>query len=665
VALSVAVVLGCGSGTPSGVGATGGAGAAGRSGAGGSAAGGAMAGASGRGGASAEGGGAGAGTGGVGAGGAAGNGAAGGVGDGAVYAAPTGDDANPGTLAAPVRTLARARDLVRPRIASMTSDLTVYLRAGTYPITSTVVFSNADSGQNGHFVKYLAYPGERPLITGGQPIKGWALVDAGQNVYAASGVTARFRQLYVNGTKAVRARTPNLGPNGAPNFTRFTGYDSGAQTFQVPSSQVASWKNLTKVEVHLMVLWADNVLRIASIASSGSTAAIKVQSPENMIFGRPNPAFFPSQMRFYFENAFEFLDQPGEWYLDEAANVLYYEPRAGEDMTTATVVAPSVETLVSVAGASTSDQAGYLWFQGLTFAHSNDLRASQYGFLDAQAGLYNLTAPSNNAQTVGRPAAGVTVTDANHVHFERNLFTQMASTGLDFVSGTHDDLIVGNAFTDIGATAIALGKFVVDDMTDYHTPYNPKDKNDICTRDTIKDNYVDRATTEVQGAVGIAAGYPASLDLEHNEVGHVNYSGISVGYGWNSGPNAMTNNKIDFNEIHDVCQILADCGSIYTLSAQLPASEMLNNYAHDFQTSQWADYSINNLYLDEGTDGYTVAHNVLVNSPNIVHQNKNGPNVTITDNGPNPTNAQATITSAGIEPAYADIRTLAIPPASF
>ncbi len=608
------------------------------------------------------------GTGGVGGGNAGGTGGSAGggvVGDGAVYVAPNGDDSNPGTLAQPVRTLAKARDLVRPRISSMTSDLTVYLRAGTYPISTTVSFTNADSGQNGHYVKYMAYPGERPLITGGQPVKGWTVHDATQNIYAATGVSARFRQLYVNGVKAVRARTPNLGANGAPNFTRCTGYDSGAQNFQVPSAQVSNWNNLTKVEMHLMVLWADNVLRIASITNSGGTASIKVQSPENMIFGRPNPAFFPSQMRFYFENAYEFLDQPGEWYLDETANILYYKPRSGEDMTTVTVIAPSFETLISIAGTSTSDQAGYLWFQGLTFAHSNYLRASQYGFLDAQAGLYNLTAPGNNAQTVGRPAAGVSVTNANHIHFERNLFTQLASTGLDVISGTHDDLIIGNAFTDIGATAIALGKFVVDDKTDYHTPYNPTDKNDVCTHETIKDNYVDHVTTEVQGAIGIAAGYPAYLDLEHNEVSHVNYSGVSVGYGWNSGPNAMTNNKIDFNNIHDVCQILADCGSIYTLSAQLPASEMLNNYAHDFQTSQWADYSINNLYLDEGTDGYMVSHNVLVNSPNIVHQNKNGPNVTITDNGPSPTNAQMTIMTAGIEPAYADIKTLTIPAASF
>ncbi len=266
---------------------------------------------------------------------------------------------------------------------------------------------------------------------------------------------------------------------------------------------------------------------------------------------------------------------------------------------------------------------------------------------------------------MGRPAAGVTVTNANHIHFERNLFTQMAATGLDFVSGTHDDMIVGNAFTDIGGSGIAIGKFVVDEKTDYHVVYNPTDKNDICTRDTIKDNYIDHVTTEIQGANGISAGYPANLDLEHNEISHINYSGISVGYGWNTATNAMTNNKINFNNVHHVCEILADCGSIYTLSNQMPASEMENNYCHDFQQSAWADYSINNLYMDEGTDGFTVAHNVLVNSPNIVHQNKNGSHMTITDNGPSPTGAQSTIASAGIEAAYADIKTLKIPTAKF
>lgn len=590
--------------------------------------------------------------------------------NGAVYMAPNGDDTNPGTLAQPVRTLSKARDLVRGLIAAMSSDLAVYLRGGTYPVTSTVTFSNNDSGTNGHYVKYMAYPGERPVITGGAAIKGWKVFDAGKNVYSAGGVTKAFRQLYVNGVKAIRARSPNLGSNGAAAFNRITGADSAGHDVQVSSSEVSNWNDLTKVEMHLMTGWGDNTLRLASITTSGGTAHLKIQSPEETIlFVRPFPHLggqFGGFTRhaYYFENAFELLDQPGEWYLDETADVVYYKPRAGEDMTTATVVAPMVETLVSVEGTSTSDQAGYIWFQGLAFAHSTYMRPSDAGFLDGQAGQYNLTATSDNKQTVGRPAAGVLVKNAHHIHFERNLFTQMAATGLDFASGTHDDAIIGNAFTEIGGSGISIGKFTASETTEYHIAYDPSDKNEICTRDMIKDNYIDRVTTEIQGACGIAAGYPAYLDLEHNEVAHTNYTGISVGFGWTSARNAMTNNKIDYNDVHDVVQILADGASIYTLSNQQPMSEIVYNYVHDYSTSIWADYGSNGLYMDEQTSGYTVAHNVMRNAPTNVAQNQNGQN-TVMDNGPNASMADSTVMTAGIEPAYSDVRNVTLPPLTF
>jgi hypothetical protein len=366
------------------------------------------------------------------------------------------------------------------------------------------------------------------------------------------------------------------------------------------------------------------------------------------------------QQAFYFENAKEYLDQPGEWYLDETAHVLYYEPRTGENMTTATVVAPMLDTLVSVTGTSTTQQVGYLWFQGLAFEHSTFLRPSQAGFLDEQAGQYDLTANANT-YTVGRPTAGVTVTNANHLHFERNLFAQMAATGLDFVSGTHDDLIIGNVFTDIGGSAISVGKFAADDKTEIHIPYNPTDQNEICTAETIKDNYVNNVTTEIQGAIGIAAGYPRQIDIEHNEVSGANYTGISVGYGWTTATNAMTNNKIDYNNVHNIANILADGAAIYTLSNQGPASEMQYNYVHDFSQSPWADYQIGGLYLDEGTTGYTVAHNVFANAPTSIFQNRTGTN-TLSDNSGN---LASTISAAGIEPAYADIKALTVPLPTF
>jgi hypothetical protein len=588
---------------------------------------------------------------------------------GAIYVAPDGDDANPGTLAQPLKTVAKARDLVRTKNSAMTADITVYLRGGTYPQTSTLTFANADSGSGGFYVKYMAYPGERPLITGGQPIKGWKVSDATNNIYSASAGTTAFRQLYVNGVKAIRARTPNLLANNVANFNRLSGWDKTANNVQVPSSAVATWNNLTKVEMHINIAWGDSTLRIASITNTGGTAYVKFQSPESpLVFVRPNPNMaqvgWGSGRAYYFENALEFLDQAGEWYLDETTSTVYYKPRTGEDMTTATVIAPMVETIMSVNGTSTSSQASYLWFQGLTFAHSTYMRPSQSGFLDAQAGQYNLTADANNNQTVGRPPAGVSVTNANHMHFERNLFTQMGATGLDFISGTHDDMIIGNAITNIAGNGFSIGKFTASETTEFHVAYNPSDKNEICTRDTFKDNYIDNVTTEFLGGVGIAGGYPAYVDIEHNEVSHTNYTGISVGFGWTSSTTAMTNNTINYNNIHHVNQILTDGGAIYTLSNQGTGDEMEYNYIHDYSCSQWADYGCNGLYLDEQTSGYTVAHNVMVNCPTNIAQNKNGTN-TITDNSSNPSGAQNTIATAGIEATYADIKTLTAPAATF
>ena len=262
----------------------------------------------------------------VGSGGMAGTGNAGGTGgvtSATIYVSSSGSDTNPGTLAEPVKTLSKAQSLVRTMNGAMQSDITVYLRGGTYPQTSTVVFSNADSGQNGFYVKYLAYPGEQPIITGGEPVTGWTLSNPASGIYTAGGITTPFRQLYVNGVKAIRARTPNLGANGAFAFNRLTGADNTNQNIQVASSEVSSWNNFTKVEMHVMIGWGDSTLRLASYTTTGSTAYLKVQSPEStIVFVRPFPHLGGqfggfTKHCYYFENALEFLDQPGEWYLDE------------------------------------------------------------------------------------------------------------------------------------------------------------------------------------------------------------------------------------------------------------------------------------------------------------------------------------------------------------
>ena len=555
------------------------------------------------------------------------------------YVAPNGSDSNKGTKDAPFKTITQAQKAVRAINGTMTGDIEVILREGTYQLPATVNFTEEDGGKDGFYVRYKAADGEVPLITGGIPMNGWTIHDEKNNIWKVEGVDARFRQLYVNNKKAIRARMPNL-KNGDHNFFRLNKVDSAGCGFLVNNSDIgkADWKNLNKVEMHLMIAWAESILRLDKVTDRGNVSKIDIQDPEKgKLFRRKYPmlgtAFMsnpPKQQVYYLENAYEFIDAPGEWYLDESTNTLYYKAREGENMPTANVVAPRVNTLFSILGKNTKSKVGYMAFEGLTFAHSNYLRPSEEGFMDLQASLFNIEVMEENGRLgsnkflLWRPDAGFRVENAHHMKIRNCTFTQMAATGLDMVSGTNDDMVEGNVFYEIGASGIMLGKFSQDSLTEIHIPYNPTDKDEISTRDTLRYNLITNVTNEHQGAVGIGAGYPRYVVIENNEISYTNYSGISVGYGWTTKETAMTNNHINKNNIHHISRLLCDSGPIYTLSNQGTGSEIKENYLHDYGGSDWADYWVLPIYLDEGSSGFTVENNSYRNSPSGVGQNQPG-----------------------------------------
>jgi hypothetical protein len=552
-----------------------------------------------------------------------------------------GMDNNLGSIDQPFKTITKARDVVRTINRKITGDITVYLRGGAYFISKTIEFNTRDSGTSGHPIIYCNYPGETPVISGGKFINGWTLFDAKKNIYKASNVTFNFRQLYVNGVKAIRARTPNPG-----NFFRTTGADIDHKNIQIEASKISNWGNFTKVEMHINTCWADNVVRLQSSSISDSTAFLYLQQPDQTIFVR---WWMPvtANRCYFFENAYEFIDTAGEWYLNQSTNTLYYKSRPEEDMATASVIAPYVETLVKIMGDSLGRPTHDIWMQGITFAHSTYLRASDSGYCVSQAGMYNL--PTTNADWGygGRPASAVYIACAHNLRFERNVFTQLAATGLDFNYGTRDDLIIGNTFSDIGGNGILDAKFFQDGNTWDAQPYNPVDSREICVNDSIISNSISNVSMEIYGASAIACGYPQSICIEHNEVCYCNYTGISVGWGWTSESNSMRNNNINYNNIHHVLQILCDGGAIYTLSKQ-PNSKLSYNYVHDFQRSQWADYGISSIYLDEQTSGYTVSNNVLKGVSGISYNGTYNYNISINNNGQD----SNTIKNAGVEPPY-------------
>jgi hypothetical protein len=515
----------------------------------------------------------------------------------------------------------------------------VIVHGGLYRLTQTVEFIPQDSGKPGNPVVYSAAPGEKPVFSGGLPVTGWTRLEtvplglpsaAVGHVWVArapevDAATLDFRQLYLNGRKAVRARAPN-----GDNLHHLVEWDAVNRQAVVDASEVGEWRNLKRVEMFLQQSWVVSTLRVESIAVEGARARITFQQPErDIVFSHPYP--WPRNTDpFYFVNALEFLDEPGEWYLDYKAGLVYYWPRADEDMTTAQVVAPHLETLVRFQG-SMDRPVHDIEFKGLSFEDSTWMRPTQEGNVPLQLGQY-FEQPAyrieggvpefaglDNLGWTGRPPAAVYVTGASGIIFERCRFRNTASAALDLHYATRNNQIIGCVFHRIGGNGVQIGRFSEQGL-EAHLPYRVSDERELSLNDRVANSYFRDCGNEDWGSTAIAAGFPRGLTIEHNEVVDMPYSGISVGWGWTTLENAMRDNKILYNRIHDYMTRMGDGGGIYTLSNQTP-SEIRGNYIYDLRRSASGDPS-SMIYLDEGSSGFLVRDNLT--ETNVFFKNRNG-----------------------------------------
>ena len=331
----------------------------------------------------------------------------------AFYVSPGGNDSNAGTEAQPFKTLTKARDTVRTLNKSMTKDIVVYLRGGTYEVDQTLSFDERDSGTHGHTIIYKSYAGEKAAICGGRKIIGWER-DSG-NVWKARIGLADFRQLYVNGVRAVRARGGRL--PGAELYAR-----DGYKTSDV---SMATWGNQSDIEFIYDLEWERIIAKVHSIRKEGSNAVVTMLQPYFTLVrlkGGVQPSF-PT----YIENARELLDAPGEWYFDRTAQVVYYIPRAGEEVNSAEIMAPAVEKLLELRG-SLDAPVHHIQFEGITFCHASWVRPSQVGLVDVQANFvitpHNLIARNDGSvdnlhNENSKSPSNVVLHAAKSISFER------------------------------------------------------------------------------------------------------------------------------------------------------------------------------------------------------------------------------------------------------
>jgi hypothetical protein len=533
-----------------------------------------------------------------------------------LWLAPNGSDVNSGASNAPLATLGAALEkwTSHPDDPNPVANegLTIYLRGGVYPLSRTTVIQPEEFKSGYSYVNIEAAPGEHPVLSGGVAVSRWKKLTekishlpeaAHGQVWVADapiidGRVLEFRQLWVNDKKAVRAREPN-----GENLARLAAWDKTNQLATIPATALAGIKTPGQLEMVIDQVWEIAVLRVESIRSEGTNALLTFQQPESRIeFHHPWPPVTVNtkyQAPFFLANAIEFLDEPGEWFEDVPAGKIYYRPRAGEDMATANIFAPAIETLVKIEG--TPDQpATNIRFQSITFAHTTWLRPAQQGHVPLQAGMFMLDAKKlspkgtsyhpglDNLAWIGRPAAAVLVKGAGQISFVDCTFEHLASAGLDFDSGTHNDLVQGCVFHDIGGNGIQLGKFS-DTNVETHIPYQPSNEGEVCSHETISDNVICDCGNEDWGCVGIGVGYAQNISIEHNEVFNLPYTGISVGWGWTKTTNALRDNLILANHVHDVGQRLATSAAFtYCRPNREPSSPKIPfpawSQAHSCQT---------------------------------------------------------------------------------
>jgi hypothetical protein len=569
------------------------------------------------------------------------------------WVSPDGSDENPGTSARPLASIARAEEKVRAFRLEKPNNIgpiEVILRSGIYRPQVPMRLRPEDSE-----TLIAAAPNEKPVISGEIQITGWQ--PAGQvaglpkptwdavwvaNSPKLNGHFVPFRQLWVDGAKAVRAREPN-----GESLARLVAWDKSNQVAAIPSSALAGVKTPGEMEMIVDQVWEIAVLRVATIHIEGTNALLRFKQPEsNIEFQHPWPPVIVKtnyHAPFFLANAIQFLDSPGEWFEDLRAGKVYYWPRRGEDLAKAKVLAPVLETLVDIQG-TLDKPVTNIQFKGITFAHTSWLRPSEEGHVPLQEGMFMLDAKKlspkgtpyhrglDNVAWIGRPPGAVSLKNAGHISFDGCTFEHLASAGLDFQSGTHDDSVEGCIFRDIGGNGIQLGKFS-DTNVETHIPYNPSDEREVCANERLANNLVTDCANEDWGCVGIGVGYARSITIEHNEVSNCSYTGISVGWGWTKKTNAMRDNFIHANHVHHIATRLNDTAGIYTLSVQ-PGTVISENCIHDITMSPYVPDPEHwfYLYLDEGSSFITVRDNWCPAEKFL--KNANGPGNVWENNGP-------------------------------
>jgi len=521
-----------------------------------------------------------------------------------------------------------------------TSRITIHLAPGQYHLEQTLVLRPEDN--HIRLVGESDQNGAKAIVSGGIELKNWKKQGNLMvcDVPEFHGRPLEFRQLYINGRKATRAKDVREWDDMATVLSQDR-QNKVLYVNKTPALQKIARQGVDHAEMILHEMWCVSVLRIQSIQQTGDSMAIRFHNPEADIqFSHPWPSPLChdrpegwNASPFYLTNHRSLLDEPGEWFLDSRNQKLYYYPLKGEVIQEAIV--PVVETLIAVEG-TLDNPATDISIEGIEFQYSTWILPSLQGHVPLQAGMalteaYQFKAPMervgnfplDNQGWLRRPASALSIRGGNHIRFKQCRFVNLGSSAIDYAWGTQNGCIEDCSFDQIAGNGIVAGSFSPAGL-ETHIAYNPSDRREVVTGLRISHNTIRNVGTEDWGTHAIVAGYVACVEFDNNQIEEVPYTAISLGWGWNANLGCMHDNKVHHNQIRHYAKHMYDCAGIYTLGNQ-PGTEIFENtvsdiyqpkYVHDPNHWFW-------LYTDEGSSNIRVHDNHCPSDKFL--QNANGP----------------------------------------
>ena len=501
----------------------------------------------------------------------------------AIYVSPSGNDANSGTAPDKAfKTIEKARDYIRANKLNknMTKDLFVYLRGGRYEIKKTIQIEAVDSGSNGFSVIYKNYKNEVPTICGGKKVTGWTKVQ-GQPYYVASvpesdGFADYFRQLYVNGVRAERARSNDV-------YHSVGGWWMRPDAPEKPGGVVIAadqWKNYTNPkDIRLLFLVQFKIAEIAGeeiLDGKDGNKVLRCRADDieymttwGRFRSRPN--------NFFIVNAFEELDEPGEWYLNRTTDKVYYYPYSREDMAKAEVYAPVVEFLLKIDG-TPEQHVRNIQVNGIVFQHGNWFAPRDVMLGRSQAEIMNKYQSEIPGQII--------LDYADNVAIKNCAVRHMGSCGVQTYEGCNNTLIEGNVFYDLTAAAVSIGRWWLKKME------CPPDT--VCVDTMIRNNIVRNTGRDYLQGTGINIFAAYKCKVYHNDVSDIAYTALHARIGDDSSIHEKIG-KIEYkyNKVSRPFMAhkwgIRDGGALY-LHGVYPGSVVAENYA------LYCNNYINNIY---------------------------------------------------------------------